>query len=387
MYRRILFWMLFLLLFSGSAMAQYRFRIDVAMEPGANKSMPVYLAGNFNGWNPADSAYQLKPTDGGYSITICPMAAGNYEFKFTRGSWDISEQGAGGSFMPNRSMLLSSDTVLVCTVAKWSEPGAVLPSTASERVKIADTAFFMPQLNRHRRITIYLPEGYEKKKRRYPVLYMHDGQNLFDAKSSLAGEWGIDECLDSMLAAGAPPAIVVGIYNSSYRMTEYSPYPFRGNTQMEGDAYLDFIVKELKPFIDKKYRTISGKESTMIAGSSLGALISFYGLLKYPEVFGNAGIFSPSFWIAMDELKQLVQSSADKLNGKIFFYMGAQEGDDDLEYMKTIADLAGEYSKAVIYRVIDPQGKHNETYWRKWFGEFYRWVSSDGLNAQVAIDE
>ena len=165
--------------------------------------------------------------------------------------------------------------------------------TASFNVKVMDTAFFMPQLNRTRRIWIYLPPSYRATKIYYPVLYMHDGQNLFDNATSYSGEWGIDEYLDSIFTLGKKEVIVVGIDNGlSKRMNEYNPYSFRQYGKGEGDEYVDFLVKNLKPFIDKHYRTLPGKKDTYIAGSSMGGLISLYAVLKYPAVFGGAGIFS-----------------------------------------------------------------------------------------------
>ncbi len=114
----------------------------------------------------------------------------------------------------------------------------------------------------------------------------------------------------------------------------------------EGDQYVDFIVKTLKPFIDKKYRTLSSKENTIIAGSSMGGLISYYAMLKAPGIFGNAGVFSPAFWTA-PAIKTLTDSLASKLNGKFFFYMGEKEGETYIKDMKEIQEILGEKFKAI----------------------------------------
>ena len=122
---------------------------------------------------------------------------------------------------------------------------------------------------------------------------MHDGQNLFDNATSYSGEWGIDEYLDSIFTLGKKEVIVVGIDNGlSKRMNEYNPYSFRQYGKGEGDEYVDFLVKNLKPFIDKHYRTLPGKKNTYIAGSSMGGLISLYAVLKYPE-FSEEQEYSP----------------------------------------------------------------------------------------------
>lgn len=373
-----------LMLLVQQSYAQHRLVVEVQTGNETDSAASIYMAGNFNGWNPADTAYQLKYSGNKYTLIIDGVKKGLTEFKFTLGSWVKVETGKGGADIPNRTIDVQSDTLIRCVIAGWKEAIPVVKKhTASEQVKIADTAFYIPQLSRSRRISIYLPQNYKKSKQRFPVIYMHDGQNLFDEALTPYGEWGVDECLDSLTEKDNPAAIIVAIDNSIYRMTEYSPYPFRDYTAMEGDAYLDFIVSTLKPYIDKHYRTQTSAASTTIAGASLGGLISYYALLKYPEAFGNAGIFSPSFWINMESLKQLTQNASGRLKGKLFFYMGAAEGEKYIDDLKAISDLVGEWSGAVVYRVIDPEGLHNETYWRKWFPEFYTWIMSDGLNKPV----
>jgi metallo-beta-lactamase class B len=251
-----------------------------------------------------------------------------------------------------------------------------------------DTAFFMPQLDRRRRVWVYLPKGYgaSKNKKRYPVLYMHDGQNVFDNYTSSYGEWGVDECLDTLIKNGKPPCIVVGIDCGSKRMNEYNPYYFEKFGEGEGDKYVDFLVKTLKPYIDKHYRTLKTKENTMIAGSSMGGLISYYAMLTHPDVFGKAGVFSPAFWTA-PAINQLTDSIGANADGKIFFYIGELEGGSYVDDMKEVADNIGTRSDAIIYTVIDPASRHNEQAWRKWFAEFYTWMMGDGFNNQVKFEK
>lgn len=148
---------------------------------------------------------------------------------------------------------------------------------------------------------------------------MHDGQNLFDEYTGNFGEWGVDEALDSLIKTGAPACIVVGINNGPNRINEYNPYNTDRFGKGEGDNYLQFIVNNLKPYIDKHYKTLSQKENTIIAGSSMGGLISYYAVAKYPSVFGKAGVFSPSFWIA-PQMDSLTQAVAPSLSGKYFLY-------------------------------------------------------------------
>jgi predicted alpha/beta superfamily hydrolase len=253
----------------------------------------------------------------------------------------------------------------------------------------------MPQLNRSRRIWIYLPQDYYASKKHYPVMYLHDGQNLFDdAITAYGNEWGVDECLDSLIAKGKTACIVIGIDNGGdTRMSEYNPYAFTWKNDKqsktfsaEGDAYLDFLTQTLKPFIDKKYRTLSSKENTIIAGSSMGGLISYYAVLKYPDVFGKAGVFSPAFWTA-PSIKMLTDSVAKKINAKFFFYCGAKESEGMVAAMNEVAEKLGSNSHAMIYSVVDADGEHNERSWRKWFAEFYGWMMADGYNNVIRLEQ
>ena len=258
--------------------------------------------------------------------------------------------------------------------------------TASKQVHVMDTAFFIPQLNRTRRIWIYLPEEYERTKKQYPVLYMQDGQNIFDIATAASEEWNVDECLDSLINAGRQACIVVGIDSDPKMLNEYNPFASPDFGEGEGDRYLDFISQTLKPFIDKQYRTLSSKENTIIAGSSMGGLISYYAMIKQPQVFGKAGIFSPSFSIA-PQIKLLTDSLAAKISGKFFFYMGAKEGDENINNMTGIEQMLGERSAAMIYSVIDEDGMHNEAAWRKWFPEFYNWIMAEGFNYVIKTEQ
>ena len=341
-----------------------------------------YMASNVNSWNPHDEQYKFKKDGDGTLFLICYFNKGtDLRFKFTRGSWQTVECSNNGADVVNRVLKTDSSRIVLNYISGWKDQfqPVIKPHTASPNVKIIDTAFFIPQLNRTRKIWIYIPEGYANAGKRYPVLYMHDGQNLFDEFTSAYGEWGVDECLDSLIAKGKPPCIVVGIENGPNRITEYNPYNNERFGKEEGVAYVDFIVKTLKPFIDKNYKTFSGTESTMIAGSSLGALISYYAILKYPAVFGKAGIFSPAFWIA-PEIKMLTDSLGKKVNGKLFFFIGEQEGQAAIAEMNGIAQQLGTISGSMIYTLTDSNSRHNENAWRNWFPEFYNWIMADGYN-------
>jgi predicted alpha/beta superfamily hydrolase len=369
---------------------QHHLRITIKSVPSSHPVDSLYVAGSFNEWNPGLQNYVLTKTVEGYKIDIPGLAEQDYQFKFTRGSWSREEANINGSKIENRTIKLISDTTIECNIEAWSDDikQKEKQHTASINVQVLDTSFFIPQLNRTRKIWLYLPEGYDepKNKKRYPVMYFQDGQNIFDEYTSAYGEWGVDECLDTMIRNGKQACIVVGIESGNARINEYNAYDNEEYGKGEGVQYVNFLVQSLKPFIDEHYRTLTSKENTIIAGSSMGALISCYALLTHPEVFGKAGIFSPSFWIA-PAMEQLVDSVAPAINAKIFFYIGGAEGDKHVKNMERIAEYLGGNSKAIIYTLIDPAGNHNEQAWRKWFAEFYIWSIADGFNCPVNINK
>jgi len=167
-----------------------------------------------------------------------------------------------------------------------------------------------------RNVDVWLPPSYGKDPaQRYPVLYMHDGQNLFDPATSFGGiDWGVDEAMTDLIEKGAVrEAIVVGVWNTGKRREEYMPQrAVQGNVHFNvpgaedlkpadiiSDRYLAFLVKELKPFIDASYRTLPDRADTFVMGSSMGGLVSQYAMSRYPEVFGGAGCVS-THWPAGD---------------------------------------------------------------------------------------
>lgn len=184
--------LLFVLFLGGiqTLLAQHTVQLRVAALPSYHKAADaIFIAGSFNNWDPGSQSYQLVANgSGAYSISL-KLPPGRYEYKLTRGNWSRGES-AGAAGIDNRVMEISSDTTIVISVKDWSDhfPKAPRVSTANSHVQIIDTAFYMPQLNRYRRIWIYLPESYATSNKKYPVLYMHDGQNVFDALYGFGGE-------------------------------------------------------------------------------------------------------------------------------------------------------------------------------------------------------
>lgn len=344
----------------------------------------LYLAGSFNGWNAQNKNFEFNKNDNGKYILDLKLNNGSYELKITRGGWDKVECQADGANIFNRLLKIEKDTTLEINIGGWKDhfPPAVVQRkhTAGKNVHIIDTAFLIPQLNRTRRIWVYLPDGYEGTEKRFPVLYLQDGQNIFDDATSYSGEWGVDECLDTM----KKKCIVVAIDNGGMkRLNEYCPYDFSltgitaklPSNKGEGDQYVDFLVKILKPFIDKEYRTLSDKKNTFIAGSSMGGLISMYAILKYPDVFGGAGIFSPAFSVGQ-KIFDDIKTKGNKVNSRIYFYAGDKESNSMIPDMIKAHDEMLKVSKAPqnIISWVKKDGMHNEASWRKQFPEFYKWI-------------
>lgn len=253
------------------------------------------------------------------------------------------------------------------------------PSTASKNVKIISENFEMPQLERSRRIWIYLPPDYATSKKKYSVMYMHDGQNLFDDQTSFIGEWQVDEALDRLYKERKPTAIIVGIDNGGdKRIEELSPFKNEKYGGGNGDNYMKFIVENLKPYIDKNFRTKSCRKHTAIGGSSLGALISVYGAVKHPKTFGKVLAFSNAFWFNSDEMDSFIKYADVNLRKqKYYFIQGKHESRDmDEQTMKVINNLKLKKVKVKnIYNRSDEDGKHNEMYWRREFPGAFLWLN------------
>lgn len=355
---------------------RHNLKIHVTVLPGLPDDEPVYISGDFNSWNPADMPSRLKNQENGsYYIEIAGLEAGMHEFKLTRGSWQTVELSENGEELKNRTVSIQSKTELFITVFRWKDQLEVhyKRHTASRNVHILDAAFFIPQLDRSRRIWVYLPENYTAEKRRYPVLYMHDGQNLFDEFTAYSGEWGVDETLDGMMA----DCIVIGIDNGRHkRINEYNVDDHPQFGKGEGRLYLEFIVKTLKPFVDKNYRTLRGKQNTCVAGSSMGGLISFYGGVLYPGIFGWMGIFSPSFAMSVNFQDKIAELMKKKTHSSqyYYFYAGGLENMHMVSDMRIAVDLIRAHSHAEIEIIIRDQGRHNEAAWQKEFPAFYKWI-------------
>jgi predicted alpha/beta superfamily hydrolase len=271
--------------------------------------------------------------------------------------------------------------VLALGLAAWFWLGRApdrprLPS-AGPGVHVIATPLAMPGLGRSRTLRIYLPPGYAASDKRYPVLYMHDGQNLFNDATSFVGEWGVDESLDAMARAGQLELIVVGIdHGGDRRVAELTPWPNPDQSAVaEGEQYLDFIVGTVKPWVDARYRTLGDRDHTGILGSSLGGLISDYAMRRHPEVFGRVGIFSPSYWYS-DEVWTFAKAHPPHPGTRIWLVAGGREGGDMSEAAERMAALLRAQGGAGVrlQSAIRPQAEHNEQAWRAEFPRAVRFL-------------
>lgn len=342
----------------------------------------IYVAGNFNGWNPVDPAFMLTENLSGQPQIVIE-GSGSIEFKFTRGSWETVEGDANGGYLPNRTFTFDTADTLEITIMSWEDLGGG-NHTAAENVVVMAEDFYMPQLDRYRRIWLYLPPDYDSTGKDYPVLYMHDGQNLFDAATSFAGEWEVDETLNELFDEGYEVPVVVGIDNGgANRIAEYTPWPNPDYGGGDGDLYAQFIVETLKPYIDDNYRTKPGCDFTGIMGSSLGGLISHYIAIKYQDIFSRAGIFSPSYWFTGD-IYDFTYNTGKQYDMRFYIMGGTDEGEGVVEDMTAMTDTlraAGFGEQEMTLKVVEG-GQHNENLWRQEFGEAFRWMfneSSSGI--------
>lgn len=231
---------------------------------------------------------------------------------------------------------------------------------------------FSPQLNRHRIIRVLLPKNYHSStSHRYPVIYMQDGQNLFEASTAAFHPWNIPQIMEKQPLYRQ--AIIVGIDHGGIdRVHEYAPFK-RGKSGGQGDLYLKFLIETIKPFIDNRYPTKPFREDTVIAGSSMGGLIALYGGLKYGQYFGKTVAMSPSIWF---NPKILELSKYTEWKSKIY----AVSSQTEMRSMATTMQQLywslknNGFQDPDIRIILRDKGKHNEVFWRKEFKKMLEWI-------------
>lgn len=266
-------------------------RFQVTAPAETPKDQTLFISGDastLGNWDAAGIP-MVRGTDGTYTATVQLLSGIQHAYKITRGTWGTVERGAGGVEIADHTFTASADTPVTSTILTWVDGGKTVPGriTITGDVRV-HKKFHSNTLGDDRTLIVYLPPGYDAAKdTRYPVLYMHDGQNLFDASTSFAGiEWQVDENAQELITDGKiAPVIIVGIYNTPDRTDQ-----FIGTKHA---LYGRFIAEEVKPFIDSEYRTIADRDHTALAGSAMGGLATIFIAQKHDDVFGTIALFDP----------------------------------------------------------------------------------------------
>lgn len=371
-------------------------RMLVTTPPAESEPQQIYISLSNEDWPEAGRPLP-RLAERLYELRLTVPAESSFSYKFLREkSWGTVEKDLRNEEIANRSVRIPGhvqELVVFHDVAKWADQKDVpvrlakLQAGVSVRLdqgkedssRSGDIRVHPTLLDEKtqavREVHVYLPPGYDASKDRYPVLYMMDGQNLFDADTAFAGvEWGLDETLEEAVAAKRlPPIIVVGVYNSPDRMNEYTP--MRDVQRKAGggaDKMLDFLTGTIKPFIDRTYRTQPDRDHTGIGGSSLGGVFALYAVYKRPEVFSRAAVVSPACQWADEGVRKLVQGAKPPENVRIWMDIGTQEGGNEAErsqWRSACHNLAealrsqGMSSEANFHFEEVPGAAHNETAW------------------------
>lgn len=343
---------------------------------------PVYITGNFNGWNPKDPACLMKQNgENLYETEISSeLLPENIEYKFTRGGWENGEIDRHGNITHNRKIAKSAGETYD-TVERWRTNWAPFKTEFFPIVQIISEDFYIPQLNKTRKIWALLPHDYHDSELHYPVLYLQDAQNLFNEGSEF-GNWEIDKKMSILAEYGRGDIIIIAVENGREdRIKEYSLDAGSISNNAEGKKYVRFLADTLKPYIDQHFRTLPEREHTGIGGSSLGGLISIYSGFLYPEVYSKLMIFSPSLWINPEnKFPQMNFSTPYKL--KVYLYGGENEGSEMTERIKIFHDTMqtweNSHSLQFTFRMsINPTGKHQEFDWSQEFPRAVEWLYYD----------
>jgi Predicted hydrolase of the alpha/beta superfamily len=344
---------------------------------------PVFITGNFNGWATRDERYRMhKVTDGHYEFTFrkVPPTVEQFEYKYVKGGWEAEELASDG-YPPGNRRVQAPQGKVSDTVPRWKQHTSGYDPKFYPDIRIVSKRFNVPQLRRKRRISVLLPWDYAASNKRYPVMYLQDGQNLFEDTAPF-GTWGVDRRLAALAEAGKGDFIVVAIdHGGRDRINEYSPYDSQRWGEGMGQEYATFLAETLKPHIDANFRTLPDRDNTVIGGSSMGGLISIYAGILFPQVYSKFMIFSPSLWAAPKVYFEPVRFSPYSLT-KIYLYAGGKEGAGVITNVRRFKDSMEKRgydpSQLQIRLETDPEGRHNEPRWGIEFPKAAEWLFFKG---------
>jgi predicted alpha/beta superfamily hydrolase len=368
----LLFFFCFLVISALAEDVQIKFLITVPKNTPASDT--IFIAGNntsAGNWD-AGKVPLTRTEKNTWEITLSLPKGLPFEYKITRGKWENEAVYLKDSFPVNQKLNVTKEETVHLAIIDWVDltqlkiippPPPMIQGGITGEVEY-HRDFPSIKLRYSRDLIVLLPPGYHKNtKKHYPVLYMHDGQNVIDPRTSFTKvAWGIDKTVDKLYKEGKmQEIIVVGVYNSPDRLTEYSD-------SSVGNDYMDFLIHEVKPFIDSTYRTLPDRENTATMGSSLGGLISFLLVWKHSDVFSKAACLSSSFSFAGEKTYDMVENyTGPKKDIKIYL----DHGDKGLESMavqpnQKMRDLL--ISKGfTLGKDLDyyyaKGGEHNESAW------------------------
>lgn len=352
------------------------FKITLHTPPSDDR--PVYLSSSINNWSENDENFRFnRVSEHSYELSITlPIGQPDFiEFKFTKGSWgDVALDRFGNELAAVKLPL--SDTFLEIFVPAWKKNGVAYKPDLMPVIKIIDEHFEIPQLIKTRRIAAILPHDYHQTDKHYPVLYLQDGQNLFDDHAPF-GSWELPKKLAFMSEHGFGDIIVVAIdHAEAERVAEFTPTRKTKLGVGDGKNYAAFLAETLKPYIDENFRTLPERENTGIGGSSMGGLISIYAAMKYPSVYSKLMIFSPSLWVSPALSAEFIRDTPE-FYGKIYLYGGAKEGSNMVEHLRTFEELVLENPhnrNLPVHVSIREDGEHNEAAWGYEFPRAAKWL-------------
>jgi predicted alpha/beta superfamily hydrolase len=344
----------------------------------------LYMAGSLNAWKVGDAKYAFTQVEPGKYRLVLDLSRGTLlEYKLNRGNWTSVEVDAKGQENDNRRLAVFGSTSVIIEIPHWRDQACVPTSTRTRKTDVRMLPKFKIAAlgGRERDVVIYLPPNYElEPNRRFPVMYLFDGQNLFDPATAFNLEWKVDETCDRLIATGAiQPMIVVGIYNGGeHRLSEQSPWrDMRLNATGEGHGFMRWIASSLKSYIDTEFRTLTGAEHTGIGGSSLGGLTSLFAIYRYPLVFGRVAALSPAFWFARSQIFRYIASQPLPQGARVYLDCGEKETarvHPKRDFYKVAASMV-ELLKQQGFRdgedllwVSDPKGTHSEHHWARRLG-------------------
>ncbi|RME92641.1 MAG: hypothetical protein D6772_16745, partial [Bacteroidetes bacterium] len=275
-------------------------QLTFSLTTPAQDRRPVFVVGNFNQWQTGAEAYRLREVAAGryeVSIPIAQLPA-KLEYKYVReGSWDYVELDDKQQERPNRCITARAG-IVNDYVPYWRSEPMAYQEKYLPKIEVLEEDFPMPSAVRTRRITALLPHDYYETDKRYPVLYLQDGQNLFDDYAPF-GNWAVDKRMAYLTERGMGDLIIIAIdHANDKRIIEFTPSSSATRWgKGEGKKYVRFLAEDLKHFVDGRFRTKPDWANTGIGGSSMGGLISIYAGLMYPHIYGKLLIFSPSLWV------------------------------------------------------------------------------------------